>query len=49
MPHYAVSCKYIQLTPQMRPAKRARDGIEWIASVQLGPRAIHRCARVLSR
>ena len=49
MPHYAVSCKYIQLARQICPAKRARDGIEWIVSVQLGPRAIHRCARVLSR
>lgn len=49
MPHYAVSCKYIQLARQICLAKRARDGIEWIVSVQLGPRAIHRCARVLSR
>jgi hypothetical protein len=45
-PGYAVSCKYSQTALQTGPAKGARDGIEWIVSTQLGPRAIHRCARV---
>lgn len=49
MPHYAVSCKYIQLTRQSSPAKRARDGIEWILRVPARPsRHPSVCARAES-
>ena len=33
-PDYAVSCKYSQNALQTGPAKRARDGIEWITNTR---------------
>ena len=49
MPHYSSSCKYIQLSRQSSPAKRARDGIEWILRVPARPsRHPSVCARAES-
>lgn len=49
MPHYPPSCKYIQLSRQSSPAKRARDGIEWILRVPARPsRHPSVCARAES-
>ena len=49
MPHYSPSCKYIQLSRQSSPAKRARDGIEWILRVPARPsRHPSVCARAES-